>query len=214
MSKAGLDISIISTAIPAITAEFNSLGQAGWYGSAFFLCYGAFQSVWGKAYKFFDMKYVFLWAIFWFEVGCLISALSPNSAALIVGRAVQGAGAAGILLGCYTIPNFIVPPNRVPIVVGLIGTVFSIASIIGPLLGGVFTSDITWRWCFYINLPIGSIPFFFTLLLFKTPAHAKISYNTPLKEVIKNFDLQGLVFYIAALVCYFLAFSWGGVIFP
>ncbi|KAK6075840.1 major facilitator superfamily transporter [Seiridium cupressi] len=213
MFLAGLDISIIATAIPAITSEFNSLSQEGWYGSAFFLCYGAFQSVWGKAYKFFDMKYVFICALFWFEVGCLICALAPNSAALIVGRAVQGGGAAGLLLGCYTIPNFIVPPNRVPAVVGLIGTVFSIASIIGPLLGGVFTSNITWRWCFYVNLPIGAVPFFFTLLFFKTPAHAKASYNTPLPEVIKSFDLLGLLLYLSALICYFLALSWGGVIF-
>ncbi|KAK6062425.1 major facilitator superfamily transporter [Seiridium cupressi] len=213
MFLAGLDISIIATAIPAITSEFNSLSQEGWYGSAFFLCYGAFQSVWGKAYKFFDMKYVFICALFWFEVGCLICALAPNSAALIFGRAVQGGGAAGLLLGCYTIPNFIVPPNRVPAVVGLIGTVFSIASIIGPLLGGVFTSNITWRWCFYVNLPIGAVPFFFTLLFFKTPAHAKASYNTPLPEVIKSFDLLGLLLYLSALICYFLALSWGGVIF-
>lgn len=76
------------------------------------------------------MKYVFLCAIFGFEIGCLICVLAPNSAALIVGRAVQGAGAAGILLGCYTIPNFIVPPSRVRMVVGMIGTVFSVATFI------------------------------------------------------------------------------------
>lgn len=159
------------------------------------------------------MQLVFLCAVFGFEVGCLVCALSPNSEALIVGRAIQGGGAAGILLGCYTIPNFIVHPSKVPLVVGVIGTVFSVASIIGPLLGGVLTENVSWRWCFYINLPIGAIPFFFTLILFKTPEHAKGSYNTPMREVIRNFDLLGLVLYISALVCYLLALSWGGVTF-
>ncbi|XXH01870.1 hypothetical protein Hte_008232 [Hypoxylon texense] len=207
---AGLDISIISTAIPAITAEFNSLSQSGWYGSVFFLCYAAFQSVWGKAYKYFDMKYVFLAAIFVFEVGCLIGGVSPNSPALIVGRAIQGGGAAGILLGCYSISNFVAPPDKVPIIVGMIGTVFSIASVIGPLLGGVFTSGITWRWCFYINLPIGGVPFAFILFFFQTPAHAKVSQKTPPKDILASFDPIGTVAFLASLICYFLALGWGG----
>ncbi|KAI1500607.1 putative MFS transporter [Biscogniauxia marginata] len=207
---AGLDISIISTAIPAITAEFNSLPEAGWYGSIFFLCYAAFQSVWGKAYKYFDMKYVFLAAIFIFEVGCLLGGVAPNSPTLIVGRAIQGGGAAGILLGCYSISNFIAPPDKVPIIVGMIGTVFSIASVIGPLLGGVFTSGITWRWCFYINLPVGGVPFAFILFFFQTPAHAKISQKTPLKEILVSFDPIGTVTFLASLICYFLALGWGG----
>lgn len=156
------------------------------------------------------MKYVFLAAIFVFEVGCLIGGVSPNSPALIVGRAIQGGGAAGILLGCYSISNFIAPPEKVPVIVGMIGTVFSIASVIGPLLGGVFTSGITWRWCFYINLPIGAVPFAFILFFFQTPAHAKVSQKAPLKEILLSFDPIGTVTFLASLICYFLALGWGG----
>ncbi|CAM1500831.1 Fc.00g099930.m01.CDS01 [Cosmosporella sp. VM-42] len=208
---AGLDISIIATAIPAITNDFNSLDDSGWYGSIFFLCYAAFQSLWGKAYKYFDMKYVFVCAILIFEVGCLIGGVSPNSPALIAGRAIQGSGAAGILLGCYSISNFIAPPDRVPIIVGMIGTVFSIASVIGPLLGGVFTSDATWRWVFYVNLPIGVVPLTFILFFFKTPAHAKLSEKASFKEIAASFDPVGLVCLVASLICYFLALAWGGI---
>ena len=202
--------SIISTAIPAITSEFNSLSQSGWYGSVFFLTYASFQSVWGKAFKYFDLKYVFLVSIAVFEVGCLVCGVAPNSPALIVGRAIQGAGAGGILLGCYSISNFIVPPEKVPTIIGLIGTVFSVASVIGPLMGGVFTSRVTWRWCFYINLPIGAVPVFLILVFFKTPSHAKSPQPTSLRNVFLSFDPIGIVLLLASLICYFLALSWGG----
>jgi MFS transporter, DHA2 family, glioxin efflux transporter len=157
------------------------------------------------------MKYVFLPAIVVFEAGCLICALSPNSPALIIGRAVQGGGAAGLLLGTYSISNFIVPPNQVPLVVGLIGTIFSVAGVLGPLLGGVFTSDLSWRWCFYINLPIGVVPFSFVFIFFKTPEQAKELQRTPLKEIMLSFDPFGILTFLASLICYFLAMSWGGI---
>ncbi|KAI1177516.1 putative gliotoxin efflux pump [Nemania sp. FL0916] len=209
---AGLDINIIATAIPAITNAFNSLSEAGWYGSAFFLAYAALQSVWGKAYKYFDMKFVFLASMVVFEIGCLIGGIAPNSAALIVGRVIQGAGAAGILLGCYSIANFVSPPDKVPIIIGMVGTIFSVASVIGPLIGGVFTSTphLTWRWCFYINLPIGGVPIFIIFFFFKTPPQAKIANNEPLKEIALSFDPLGVILFAGALVSYILALTWGG----
>ncbi|KAI3321949.1 MFS general substrate transporter [Xylariaceae sp. AK1471] len=207
----GIFLSIISTAIPAITNEFNSIADAGWYGSAFFLAYAAFQSLWGKAYKYFDMKFVFLASIVVFEVGCLIGGVSPNSAALIVGRVVQGGGAAGILLGCYSIANFVSPPDKVPLIVGVIGSIFSVASVIGPVIGGVFTSEVTWRWCFYVNLPIGAVPVIFILFFFKTPPQAKISSKTPAMEIAISFDPLGTVLFIGALISYILATTWGGI---
>ena len=85
-----LDMTIVATAIPKITDEFHSLDQVGWYGSAFFLTLGAFQSTWGKAYKYFPLKTSFLVSIAIFELGSLICAVAPNSTALIVGRAIAG----------------------------------------------------------------------------------------------------------------------------
>ncbi|KAI1112036.1 putative gliotoxin efflux pump [Nemania sp. NC0429] len=209
---AGLDINIIATAIPAITNSFNSLSESGWYGSAFFLAYAALQSLWGKAYKYFDMKFVFLAAMLVFEIGCLIGGVAPNSAALIVGRVVQGGGAAGILLGCYSIANFACPPDKVPLIIGMIGTVFSVASVIGPLIGGVFTSDphLTWRWCFYINLPVGGVPIFIILFFFKTPPQAKLAERGSIKELILSFDPLGVALFSGALVSYNLVLTWGG----
>ncbi|KAI3337519.1 putative gliotoxin efflux pump [Xylariaceae sp. AK1471] len=209
----GLDISIISNAIPAITADFNSFADVGWYGSAFFLADAAFQSPWAKAYKYFDLKWVFLATIFFFEIGCLIAALSPSSTVLIVGRTIQGGGAAGILLGSYSIANFVCRPDKVPLVIGLIGTVFSISSVIGPIIGGVFAADshLTWRWCFWINLPIGGIPLILITLFFRTPPQAKLGNKTPAKEVAASFDLLGAILFIGGLIAFILATTWGGV---
>jgi len=156
------------------------------------------------------MKYVFLAAMVVFEVGCLIGALAPNSAALIVGRVVQGGGAAGILLGCYSIANFVSPPDKVPLIVGMIGTVFSVASVIGPVIGGVFTSAVTWRWCFYVNLPIGAVPVAFILFFFRTPAHAKVRDRPSAGVIALSFDPLGTILFIGALISYILATTWGG----
>lgn len=131
--------------------------------------------------------------------------------ALIVGRAIQGAGGAGSNLGSYAIAAFIVPPEKVPAIVGLIGVVFSVASVVGPLLGGVFTSSVSWRWCFYINLPIGGVTVASILLFFRTPAHAKVQGKVVWKEVFLNMDPLGFVLLLGSILCYVLALQWGGV---
>lgn len=206
-------MTIVATAIPRITDQFKSVDQVGWYGSAFFLTLGAFQSTWGKAYKYFPLKLSYLISIFIFEVGSLICAVANNSTTLIVGRAIAGAGGAGIASGSYTIIAFSVAPAKRPAFTGLMGACFGAASVIGPLLGGVFTDNLSWRWCFYINLPIGGVAAAFVFFFFKTPKAARPQSAT-LKEKLFQLDLPGSFVLMASMVCLFLALQKGGTTEP
>lgn len=190
------------------------MDDIGWYGSAFFLTLAAFQSAWGHIYKGFSLRVSFLIAIAIFEIGSLVCALAPNSIALIIGRAIQGMGGAGLTGGCYTIAAFVAPPEKVPILIGLLGSTFSVASIAGPLLGGAFSQHVTWRWCFYINLPIGGVAAGVLFFFFRTPEQAKSGIGIPLGEKLKQFDFIGLAVLLAGLICFFLALQWGGVTKP
>ncbi|OJJ49842.1 hypothetical protein ASPZODRAFT_139197 [Penicilliopsis zonata CBS 506.65] len=209
MFLVALDMTIVATAIPEITDEFNSLDQTGWYGSAFFLTVASFQSTWGKGYKYFNLKWTFLLAIFIFEIGSLICGVAQNSTTLIVGRAVAGAGAAGIASGVYTIIAFSAPPRQRPAFTGLLGATYAGASVIGPLLGGVFTTHVTWRWCFYINLPVGGLSAIIILFFFQNPPAARPA-QADWKEKLLQMDLGGTFIIMAAVVCYLLAMQWAG----
>ncbi|OAA56295.1 efflux pump antibiotic resistance protein [Niveomyces insectorum RCEF 264] len=204
-----LDFTIVATAIPKITDQFHGLGDVAWYGSAFFLTVGGFQSTWGKAYKYFSLKYCYLAAIGVFELGSLICGVAPNSPALIVGRAIAGIGAAGIGSGSYTLIAVTAEPKMRPMFTGLIGAAYGIASVIGPLIGGAFTDKVSWRWCFYINLPIGGLSAAIILLFFRTPSRAKPAEAT-LREKLLQMDPVGTVLVMGAVISYVLALQYGG----
>lgn len=208
-----LDNTIIATAIPRITDHFNALDDVGWYGSAYLLTTCSLQLFFGKLYTFFDIKTVFLISIFIFEVGSALCGAAPTSDALIVGRAIAGIGSAGIFSGALVIVAYTVPLIKRPIYTAFIGAMYGIASIAGPLLGGVFTTRVSWRWCFYINLPIGAIAFAVIVLLFSSPTR-QLEAKVPLKERASQLDIWGTLVFVVDIVCCLLALQWGGAKYP
>ncbi|KAH8602631.1 major facilitator superfamily domain-containing protein [Bisporella sp. PMI_857] len=204
-----LDNTIIATAIPKITDQFQSLPDVGWYGSAYLLTTASFQLLFGKFYSFFSIKWVYLAAIGIFELGSLICGVAPNSVALIVGRAIAGIGSAGIFSGALIIVAYSVPLVKRPMYTGFIGAMYGIASVAGPLLGGVFTDKATWRWCFYINLPIGAITVVFIFFFFTSPPRAALT-TMGWKARAQEFDLYGTAVFMPAIICLLLALQWGG----
>ncbi|KAJ6615532.1 major facilitator superfamily domain-containing protein [Mycena sp. CBHHK59/15] len=208
-----LDNTIIATAIPKITDQFQSLDDIGWYGSAYLLTTAAFQLLFGKLYSFLSIKWVYIVAISIFELGSLICGVAPNSNALIVGRAIAGLGSAGIFSGALIIVANTVPLSKRPMYTGLIGAMYGIASVAGPLMGGAFT-DKSVRRCFYINLPIGAVTLFVIILFFKSPGTSRKGQSLRLVDRIKQFDPFGTVIFVPAIVSLLLALQWGGSKYP
>jgi MFS transporter, DHA2 family, glioxin efflux transporter len=173
------------------------------------MTFGGFQSTWGKFYKYFPLKIYFMAAIAIFELGSLICGVAPGPTALIVGRAIAGVGGAGIGTGAFTIIGFIAEPQKRPALIGFTGATYGIAAVLGPLLGGAFSGKVTWRWCFYINLPIGGLAAVIVLFFLRIPSEAK-PVEASRKEKFLQMDFLGAVFVMSLIVSYILALEYGG----
>ncbi|KAJ5996949.1 hypothetical protein N7499_006736 [Penicillium canescens] len=213
MFLVALDRTIIATAVPRIANQFNALDDISWYASAYLLTSCATQLSWGKVYTYYSTKSVFLAAILVFEVGSALCGGAPNSNAFIVGRAIAGIGSAGIFSGATVIIAQIVPLAKRPIYVGLMGSTFGFSSVIGPLLGGAFTDKVTWRWCFYINLPIGGFTLLVLFLFLAVPPPLHTSTYTWKRQILR-LDPLGSVLFLPSVICFLLALQWGGTTYP
>ncbi len=170
----------------------------------------SFQLVMGKMYKYYPVKPVFVTGVVLFEIGSAICGAAPNSVAFIMGRAISGLGSSGIFSGAMVIIFHIIPLQQRPMWQGGFGAIFALASVIGPLVGGAFTDKVTWRWCFYINLPIGAVAVLVTVFILNVPNQKLDERAAGFMGKVKQLDPIGSLVFFPGIICLVLALQWGG----
>ncbi|KAI3008978.1 MFS general substrate transporter [Aspergillus phoenicis ATCC 13157] len=212
-----LDMSIIATAIPKITSDFHSTTGVGWYGSAYLLTSCTLQPMSGKLYSRFNVKYTYIAFIALFELGSLVCGVSTSSNMFIVGRAIAGMGSSGVSNGALTILSASIPLEKRALYFGIVGSCGQIGVVASPLIGGALTEYATWRWCFYINLPIGGLAVLF-LLFISVPEHGLNRPEQRLEiefaSLFSELDIMGFLLLSPTLVMFLLALEWGGTTYP
>ncbi|MFF9132270.1 MFS transporter [Streptomyces sp. NPDC014806] len=197
---AALEQMIVATALPKIVGELHGLDKMSWAITAYLLTSTVGLPVYGKLGDLLGRKGVFQFAIVVFVIGSALAGRAQSMDQLIAFRAVQGVGAGGLMIGVQAIIADIVPPRQRGRFMGLIGAAFGLASVAGPLLGGYFTDHLSWRWCFYVNVPFGLV----------TLAVVAVVLKLPKPTARPRFDVLGTLLLAAASTCLVLLTSWGG----
>ncbi|WP_078593715.1 MFS transporter [Streptomyces sp. NRRL S-920] len=200
MLLAALDQTIVSTALPTIVSELGGMDHLSWVVTAYMLAATAATPLWGKLGDQYGRKKLFLTAIVIFLVGSALCGMAQNMPQLIGFRALQGLGGGGLMVLSMAIVGDLVSPRERGKYQGLFGAVFGATSVLGPLLGGLFTEHLSWRWVFYINLPIGVI----ALLVIATTLHI------PVRDTKHTIDYLGTFLIASVATCLVLVASLGG----
>jgi EmrB/QacA subfamily drug resistance transporter len=197
---AALDQTVVGTALPSITSDFNSLNELAWVVTAYLLTATASTPLWGKFSDLYGRKPMLQLAIVIFLIGSVIAAMAPSMSWLIAGRGVQGLGGGGLMVLVLAVVADVVPPQERGRYSGLLGGVFAIASVAGPLLGGFFVESLSWRWIFWINLPLGIAAFFVLAAALQVPK----------RTVAHRIDWAGAALLVASVTLLLLVIQWGG----
>ncbi|RUP46018.1 hypothetical protein BC936DRAFT_147448 [Jimgerdemannia flammicorona] len=204
-----LDQTIVSVALPTIASEFKASSEIAWVGTAYLLTSTSFQALYGKFSDIFGPIHphqpTMLFAVAIFLIGSLLCGVATDMTMLIVARAIAGIGGSGLMSCVMIIISDIVPLRERGKYQGLLGGVFSLSSVVGPLLGGVFTDHVNWRWCFYINLPLGAITVVTIIFLLRLRGP-----TGSWKDKMGRIDYWGTVTLVAAIVLILLPLNWGG----
>ena len=204
MLIAALDQTIVSTALPTIVGDLGGLTQLSWVVTAYILTSTISTPLYGKIGDLYGRKRIFQGAIVIFLVGSMLCGLSQNMAELIGFRALQGVGAGGLFVGSQAIIGDIVSPRERGRYMGYFGAVFGLATVAGPLLGGFLVDHATWRWVFYINVPIGIAALIATGLVLHLPRQRRAH----------RIDYLGASLLGAGVTCIVLLTTWGGTEYP
>ncbi|KAF1832634.1 MFS general substrate transporter [Decorospora gaudefroyi] len=204
-----LDLTIITPAIPAIVSGFHSTTGYVWIGSAFILASTASTPVWASLADIWGRKPILLIALTIFLGGSLLCALAPSMHSLIAGRALQGLGSSGMgtMVNVIICDTFSLRDRG--LYLAITSVVWAIGSAVGPVIGGTFTTRLNWRWCFWINLPIGAVVFFVLVFFLKLP-----SPHTPVLAGLKAIDWTGSILIVGAALMILLGLDFGSITFP
>ncbi|KAJ5564480.1 hypothetical protein N7513_000722 [Penicillium frequentans] len=203
-----LDLTIVTPAIPAIVGTFKSAGGYIWVGSAYTLAYAAITPVWGSVSDIWGRKPIMLIAVAIFLAGSFVCALAPQMDVLILGRAIQGLGGSGMGIMVNVVVSDMFALRDRGLYLAITSLVWAVGSAIGPVLGGVFTTRLSWRWCFWINLPVGAVSFLVLLFFMRVP-----SPRTPIGAGLKVIDWTGSLLIVGGSLMVLLALDFGDVVY-
>jgi EmrB/QacA subfamily drug resistance transporter len=195
-----LDQTIVATALPTIVGELGGLTQLAWVVTSYLLAATASTPLWGKFSDLYGRKPMLISAVSVFLVGSALSGAAQTMSELIATRAVQGLGAGGLMVLSMAVIADVIPPSDRGRYQGLFGAVFGVASVLGPLVGGFFVENLSWRWIFYINLPLGAL----VLFVLATQLHL------PRVRTPHRIDWFGAALLVAGVVALLLVTQWGG----